>query len=345
MQRVVTGWKEACHPETGLIPQLQSLKSLWKTITKGGVPSWLLSMPDPNLALDVYQGVVNSAYNSNVMDEKTFAKANTESEDSMKEEDDGTFSVDTKIKIGAGLDNEGLATTLAGGTIGEKEAALLGQFADCAVAGATAVATGGMTAGGAVGGCGKFLAGGIKYAMDKYIANTEHKTTRQPCDSLKAEVYHIGEYSGRAMDLFTTLHAEKQELYKFGMVKGSMEQGMVIFNQMQCMTNVALNYVKMPGELLGINSDAAKLTCGGGSDLDTDEKYAEEALQKMTHKYTAWKSSTGVAAAIARKKQAEKDAVVEKAEKARTGDQKAVLDEILENTRTIVHKWDVLKDK
>lgn len=344
MSRVLAGWKAACHPETGLIPQLKSLKELENVITKGGVPSWLLSVPDPNLAVDVYQGVVNAAYSTGELSEADFAYYTTETGESIKEKKDTTtgettYEKKTSIKVGAGLDNAGLATTLMGGKMGKKGAELLGKMADCGTACATTLLTSGFTAGAAVAGCGKFVAGGIKYAMEKYIANNEHKATRVPCDELKSELYHTTATSGRAMDLLTMLHAEKQELHNFGLEKGAIEQGMVIFSQMQCMTNVALSYVKMPGELLGVQSDAAKLTCsGGGSDLDKDEKYAEEALRQMSDKYATWKQESGVAAAIRKKKKAAEKAVVEQAEEARTSQQQAVLDEILANTQKILAK-------
>ena len=327
VQRVVEGWKAACDRDEGVIAQLAKLQALKKFVS----PSWLLSVPDPNLALDVYEGTLQFAMTTGEVDEKTFTDMTTSGSDSMATTDDGE-SWGTKTTVALGGDTPGLArnlNALVGGKFGDPEAALFGQVADCAVAAGTAVASGGMTAGGAIGGCGAMLAGGIKYAIDKYVAATEHKTTRTPCDEFKEKVYHLGEYSGRAMDMFTTADRYKEELWKYGLKKGSIEQGKVYFGQMQCMTNIVVNYVKLPGELLGVGSDADKLRCGGGSDLDADEERATKAISKMLAAWTRWETSSGVDTAIRKKTEAK--------EKAKAEESKAsILNEILENTRTLL---------
>ena len=35
--------------------------------------------------------------------------------------------------------------------------------------------------------------------VDAIVKQTEHKTTRKPCDDFRSEVYHLGEFTGRGI--------------------------------------------------------------------------------------------------------------------------------------------------
>ena len=96
------------------------------------------------------------------------------------------------------------------------------------------------------------------------IKATEHKTKRKPCEAFKAQVYHLGEYTGRAMDELAKVATKENvdELIPYGLQQHAVREGAVYFEQMQCMQRVVLKYVKLPGPLLGVGTDAAKLTPG-----------------------------------------------------------------------------------
>ena len=146
----------------------------------------------------------------------------------------------------------------------------------------------------------------FKYTVDKIIAATEHKTTRKPCVEFKSQVYHLGEYTGRAMDAIAEMRKDDDNsLIKHGMKPGSLEQGVVLFSQMQCMHNVVYNYVRLPGPLLGVSTEPTKLTCQKGTsmtDLDHDEGKAGEKIKDMIEAWTQWEDSSGVDYAIRAKK-------------------------------------------
>ena len=61
------------------------------------------------------------------------------------------------------------------------------------------------------------------------------------CLARAPQVYHIGEYSGRALEMFGHVRelggAHKLEA-EFGLKGGSIQQGKVLFAQMQCMHKV-----------------------------------------------------------------------------------------------------------
>ena len=48
--------------------------------------------------------------------------------------------------------------------------------------------------------------------MNEIVKATEHKTTRTPCDKFKAQVYHLGEYTGRGIEMLAELKGGEQEL-------------------------------------------------------------------------------------------------------------------------------------
>ena len=145
--------------------------------------------------------------------------------------------------------------------------------------------------------------------MNLYIKSTEHKTTRKPCEDFKAQVYHLGEYTGRAMDMLEEMeHGEADLIRNYGMKEAALREGLVYFSQMQCMQRVVLKYVKLPGPLLGVGTDAAKLTCQGGeTDLDKDEDKATEAIEKMITQWTQWEQSSGIRDAMRAKEKAKRD--------------------------------------
>ena len=142
------------------------------------------------------------------------------------------------------------------------------------------------------------------------IKATEHKTTRKPCEAFKAQVYHLGEYTGRAMDELAKVVTKENvdELIPYGLQQHAVREGAVYFEQMQCMQRVVLKYVKLPGPLLGVGTDAAKLTCQGGeTDLDKDEDKATEAIEKMITQWTQWEQSSGIRDAMRAKEKAKRD--------------------------------------
>ena len=136
--------------------------------------------------------------------------------------------------------------------------------------------------------------------MNLYIKSTEHKTTRKPCEDFKAQVYHLGEYTGRAMDMLEEMeHGEADLIRNYGMKEAALREGLVYFSQMQCMQRTVLKYVRLPGPLLGVSTDAASLTCQGGeTKLDKDEDKATLAIEKMITQWTQWETSSGIRDAI-----------------------------------------------
>ena len=146
--------------------------------------------------------------------------------------------------------------------------------------------------------------------MNLYIKSTEHKTTRKPCEDFKAQVYHLGEYTGRAMDMLEEMeHGEADLIRNYGMKEAALREGLVYFSQMQCMQRVVLKYVRLPGPLLGVSSDAASLTCQGGeTKLDKDEDKATLAIEKMITQWTQWLTSSGTDDAIRTRRMAERSA-------------------------------------
>ena len=145
--------------------------------------------------------------------------------------------------------------------------------------------------------------------VDAIVKQTELKMTRKPCDDFRSEVYHLGEYTGRAMDMLEEMeHGEADLIRNYGMKEAALREGLVYFSQMQCMQRVVLKYVKLPGPLLGVGTDAAKLTCQGGeTDLDKDEDKATEAIEKMITQWTQWEQSSGIRDAMRAKEKAKRD--------------------------------------
>jgi hypothetical protein len=146
--------------------------------------------------------------------------------------------------------------------------------------------------------------------VNLYIKSTEHKTTRKPCEDFKAQVYHLGEYTGRAMDMLEEMeHGEADLIRNYGMKEAALREGLVYFSQMQCMQRVVLKYVRLPGPLLGVSTDAASLTCQGGeTKLDKDEDKATLAIEKMITQWTQWLTSSGTDDAIRTRRMAERSA-------------------------------------
>ena len=146
--------------------------------------------------------------------------------------------------------------------------------------------------------------------MNLYIKSTEHKTTRKPCEDFKAQVYHLGEYTGRAMDMLEEMeHGEADLIRNYGMKEAALREGLVYFSQMQCMQRTVLKYVRLPGPLLGVSTDAASLTCQGGeTKLDKDEDKATLAIEKMITQWTQWLTSSGTDDAIRTRRMAERSA-------------------------------------
>ena len=146
--------------------------------------------------------------------------------------------------------------------------------------------------------------------VDAIVKQTEHKTTRKPCDDFRSEVYHLGEFTGRGIASLAVAQPQEEELVeRYGMKSDALRQGIVYFEQMQCMHRVTLNYLKLPGPLLGVGTDAAKISCGGGSKLDADEREATAALRGMLTKWTQWETSSGIRDAIQAREEAKKDAI------------------------------------
>ena len=141
--------------------------------------------------------------------------------------------------------------------------------------------------------------------MNLYIKSTEHKTTRKPCEDFKAQVYHLGEYTGRAMDMLEEMeHGEADLIRNYGMKEAALREGLVYFSQMQCMQRTV--DVRLPGPLLGVSTDAASLTCQGGeTKLDKDEDKATLAIEKMITQWTQWLTSSGTDDAIRTRRMAE----------------------------------------
>ena len=93
------------------------------------------------------------------------------------------------------------------------------------------------------------------------------------------------------------------------MKEAALREGMVYFSQMQCMQRTVLKYVRLPGPLLGVSTDAASLTCQGGeTKLDKDEAKATLAIEKMITQWTQWEQSSGIDDAIRTRRMAERSA-------------------------------------
>ena len=94
------------------------------------------------------------------------------------------------------------------------------------------------------------------------------------------------------------------------MKEAALREGLVYFSQMQCMQRTVLKYVRLPGPLLGVSTDAASLTCQGGeTKLDKDEAKATLAIEKMITQWTQWETSSGIRDAIQAREEAKKDAI------------------------------------
>ena len=125
------------------------------------------------------------------------------------------------------------------------------------------------------------------------------------------------------MDMFSTVTTFEAELSLHGLKDRSMGEGKVIFGQMQCMHNVVYNYLKMPGPLLGVGTEANKLKCGTGSPLDADEKEATKAIGKMVSKWVDWEQESGIDHAIRAKNKATRIAAEKKERRAEKNAEKA----------------------
>ena len=120
--------------------------------------------------------------------------------------------------------------------------------------------SGGVGTGGAIGKCAKLAAGGawqtsthtavhrcarraccapelsptvppparaaFKMIVDAIVKQTEHKTTRKPCDDFRSEVYHLGEFTGRGIASLAVAQAQEEELVeRYGMKSDALRQG------------------------------------------------------------------------------------------------------------------------
>ena len=380
VQRVVEGWKAACGyanvedggtPTTGWRDQVLKHRFIWNQGIESDsiigelkkiqelkallTPSMLLSMPDPALLIDIYQGVLDYGVNTGALDKKNLAIYSTSGSDSLvsatdrdvEQTDGSTADVDRddQEKTSISIDGDAgttISTKLAevtnSGETTKQVMQVLGGILDCGAAIAGAIVSGGVGTGGAVAACGKLVAGGasltpympspvpgalpppelspslppaaIKHLVNLYIKSTEHKTTRKPCEDFKAQVYHLGEYTGRAMDMLEEMeHGEADLIRNYGMKEAALREGLVYFSQMQCMQRVVLKYVRLPGPLLGVSTDAASLTCQGGeTKLDKDEDKATLAIEKMITQWTQWLTSSGTDDAIRTRRMAERSA-------------------------------------
>lgn len=147
----------------------------------------------------------------------------------------------------------------------------------------------------------------IKAIVMARVKASEHKKTRKPCETFKAQVYHLGEYIGRGIDMLAQIQGSQREreLIWHGLKPSALRQGQVLFGQMDCMQRIVLNYIKLPGPLLGVGTESEDLTCQGGeTDLDKDEDKATKAIETMITQWTQWETSSGIDDAI----RAEKDA-------------------------------------
>ena len=372
MKRVIEGWKKACGrywiPEekrrtttieahwsrptkalsiVGELKKMQDLDDLLK-------PSAWMSMPDPALLIDIYQGVLDYGVNTGALEKESLETWGTAGSDSVVLTESETTDPDTDVTTNKETTTEKTAIAIdgdAGQTISTKLAevagnaaltqqvmGVLGQLMDCGAAVAGAVVSGGAGTGGAIAACGKLVGGGaprtpymllapagapnlsppsrprartaIKMIVNAIIAATEHKTTRKPCEEFKAQVYHIGEYTGRAMVMLEEMKHGEADLVGYGMQPNSLGQGLVYFQQMQCMQRIVLRYVKLPGPLLGVSTEADKLTCQGDvTKLDKDEAKSTLALEKMITQWTQWETSSGIRDAIQAREEAKKDAI------------------------------------
>lgn len=147
----------------------------------------------------------------------------------------------------------------------------------------------------------------IKAIVMARVKASEHKKTRKPCETFKAQVYHLGEYIGRGIDMLAQIQGSQREreLIWHGLKPSALRQGQVLFGQMDCMQRIVLNYIKLPGPLLGVGTESEDLTCQGGeTQLDNDEDKATKAIETMITQWTQWETSSGIDDAI----RAEKDA-------------------------------------
>ena len=102
------------------------------------------------------------------------------------------------------------------------------------------------------------------------------------------------------------------------------------------MHNAVFNYLKMPGPLLGVGTDAAKLKCGAGSAEDADEKAAAVAIDKMVADWVDWEQTSGIDHAIREKRAQDKAKIVkaneEVAEVEKTRRKKELMQQELKRT-------------
>ena len=150
--------------------KIQELKALL-------TPSMLLSMPDPALLIDIYQGVLDYGVNTGALDKKNLAIYSTSGSDSLvsatdrdvEQTDGSTADVDRddQEKTSISIDGDAgttISTKLAevtnSGETTKQVMQVLGGMMDCGAAIAGAVVSGGVGTGGAVAACGKLVAGG-----------------------------------------------------------------------------------------------------------------------------------------------------------------------------------------
>ena len=202
VQRVVEGWKAACGyanvedggtPTTGWRDQVLKHRFIWNQGIESDsiigelkkiqelkallTPSMLLSMPDPALLIDIYQGVLDYGVNTGALDKKNLAIYSTSGSDSLvsatdrdvEQTDGSTADVDRddQEKTSISIDGDAgttISTKLAevtnSGETTKQVMQVLGGILDCGAAIAGAIVSGGVGTGGAVAACGKLVAGG-----------------------------------------------------------------------------------------------------------------------------------------------------------------------------------------
>ena len=222
VQRVVQGWKAACGygPQTvdaskldnhgipkksdrvwnqriisdSIIGELKKIQELKALLT----PSMLLSMPDPALLIDIYQGVLDYGVNTGALDKKNLAIYSTSGSDSLvsatdrdvQQPDGSTADVDRddQEKTSISIDGDAgttISTKLAevtnSGETTKQVMQVLGGILDCGAAIAGAIVSGGVGTGGAVAPCGKLVAGGAP--LTPYMPSPARHPRTEPLPS------------------------------------------------------------------------------------------------------------------------------------------------------------------
>ena len=182
LQRVVKGWEAACgtSEETSIIGELKKMQALSSLLS----PSAWLSMPDPALLIDIYQGVVDYGVNTGALEKKDLETLSTTSSDSWSTQestktvdDVDTDSETTTEKTAFAIDGDAgttistkLAEVAGNDAMTQQVMGVLGGIADCGAAVAGAVVSGGAGTGGAIAACGKLIAGGAWLTPSRHAA-------------------------------------------------------------------------------------------------------------------------------------------------------------------------------